>query len=106
MIFFIFVMDTALLRREDPLTFSCLEMPVNLTQYRRALGAFNNRNFSFNYGLKGHVNRMTILYVVLKRGNVSISNNTQIFLNLAGVFLSFKYKYYNTTKNVCLHIFV
>ena len=105
MIFFYFCNGYSF-AQEDPLTFSCLEMPVNLTQYRRALGAFNNRNFSFNYSLKGHVNRMTILYAVLKRENVSISNNTQIFLNLVGIFLSFKDKYYNTTKNVYLHIFV
>ena len=41
-------MDTTLLRRVF-YPFSCLEIPVNATQYRGTVGNFNNQNFSFNY---------------------------------------------------------
>ena len=27
--------------------FTCLEMPVNITQYQRSVGLFSNQNFAF-----------------------------------------------------------
>ena len=70
-------MDTALLRRV-PQLFSCLEMPVNLIQYRRVVGVFNNRNFGFSYksNFKGHINSMAISYAVLNKDTFSVSNIT------------------------------
>ena len=61
-------MDIALLRRGSNL-FLSLEMPFNRTQYRRPLGGFNNRNFSFNY------NKMTISCAVLNKEHFSTLNN-------------------------------
>ena len=33
--------------QDDAKLFTCLEMPVNITQYRGPVGIFNNRNFVF-----------------------------------------------------------
>ena len=84
-------MDTALLKRTF-YPFSCLEMLVNLTQYRGTVGVFNNQNFGFSYksNFKGHINRLAISYAVLNKENLSISNIIQIILILVGVFLSLK----------------
>ena len=76
-------MGTALLKWVF-LPLACLEMSVNLTQYRGKVGVFNNRNISFNYksNLKSHINRMAISYAVLNKKNFSISKIIQVFLIL------------------------
>ena len=46
----------------------------------------------------GCKNRMAISHADLKRENCSITNNIQIFLILVSVFLSLKYKFYDTAR--------
>ena len=76
-------MGTALLKWVF-LPLACLEMSVNLTQYRGKVRVFNNRNISFNYksNFKSHINRMAISYAVLNKKNFSISKIIQVFLIL------------------------
>ena len=85
---------------------SCLDMSVNLAQYRRAVGVFINRNLSFNYKLnfKGHRNKIAISYVVLNKLNFSISNIIEIFIILVRK-KSLKYKNCNIGRHLFLYIF-
>ena len=103
--FFHFVMDKTLLKRVFQ-PFTCLEMLVNLNQYRVTVGVCNNRNFNYKSNLKSRINRMTISYAVLNKENFPISKIIEIFLILVSAFLSLKYRYCNTARHFVLYILI
>ena len=88
--------------------FICLEMPVNITQYRGSIGIFNNRNFAFRpkfTNFIGHTCRSTNhLYFKLYLPIFPV--NLALFLVFVIAVLSPRRSFYITSWNTLTLILV
>ena len=75
--------------------FTCLEMPVNITQYRGSVGIFNNRNFPFRPQV---LERKSLIFQTTSSG-ISIEFST-VFAFVV-IVLSPRCSFFITSRNTC-----
>ena len=81
--------------------FICLEMPVNITQYRGSAGIFNNRNFVFRPKFTNFIEHTCwgTNHMYFKLYLVIFSMNLALFLVFAIAVLSPRCSFYITSRN-------
>ena len=88
--------------------FICLEMPVNITQYRGSVGIFNNRNFAFRSKFINFIGytSWSATHLNFKLYLPIFPMNLVLFLVFAIAVLSPRCSFYITSRNTYTSILV